>query len=162
MSDPSANPAVQGGDQRAYKLRLQDRHSAKLRREARAVNAIWNYCNETQQTADRLSKGEKIGARPFYRTPERVRKSSWADFKRMLAKTAMTHGSSTLEVCRRRRSPSGSVRGSRPASWPRGIAGLPKRMFACDDCGAVLDRDVKAARNILRIGQDAPAGGAHA
>jgi transposase len=34
-------------------------------------------------------------------------------------------------------------------------------MFACDDCGVVLDRDVTAACNILGIGQDVLAGGAH-
>lgn len=30
------------------KLRISDRHAADLRRKARAVNFVWNYCNETQ------------------------------------------------------------------------------------------------------------------
>src|SRR5258708_1337909 len=34
-----------------FKFRLRDRHSAELSRQARAVNYVWNYCNETQQKA---------------------------------------------------------------------------------------------------------------
>jgi len=68
---------------------------------------------------------------------KRVLDAGWADFKRMLSDKAMTHGGTAL--------------------LPRGIAGLRKRMFG----GAVLDRGVNVARNILRIGQDALAGGAH-
>lgn len=33
------------------KLRLRDKHAAGLRRQARAVNYVWNYCNETQKKA---------------------------------------------------------------------------------------------------------------
>jgi IS605 OrfB family transposase len=31
------------------KLRLRDKHAAELNRQARAVNAVWNYCNEAQR-----------------------------------------------------------------------------------------------------------------
>lgn len=33
------------------KLRLRDKHAARLNRQARAVNFVWNYCNETQRKA---------------------------------------------------------------------------------------------------------------
>lgn len=36
-----------------YKFRLKDKHAAELNRQARAVNYVWNYCNETQQKAAR-------------------------------------------------------------------------------------------------------------
>jgi hypothetical protein len=35
---------------------------------------------------------------------------------------------------------------------PKGIAGLEIRGWECDACGSVHDRDVNAARNILRLG----------
>jgi Putative transposase DNA-binding domain len=37
--------------------------------------------------------------------------------------------------------------------------GLEIREWTCDDCGAVHDRDVNAARNILRMGRQALAEG---
>ena len=33
------------------KLWLKDRHAAELNRQARVVNVVFNYCNETQQKA---------------------------------------------------------------------------------------------------------------
>lgn len=50
----------------------------------------------------------------------------------------------TSQVC--------SACGSLPASRPKGIADLGIREWTCDDCGAVHDRDVNAAKNILRLG----------
>jgi len=38
------------------------------------------------------------------------------------------------------------------ASSPKGRAGLRIREWTCSDCGAVYDRDVNAARNILALG----------
>jgi IS605 OrfB family transposase len=42
--------------------------------------------------------------------------------------------------------------GSIPASSPKGRAGLGIREWTCSECGAVNDRDVNAARNILARG----------
>jgi putative transposase len=33
------------------KLRLKDKHATELKRQARIVNFVWNYCNETQKKA---------------------------------------------------------------------------------------------------------------
>ena len=33
---------------------------------------------------------------------------------------------------------------------------LGDRVFRCEKCGLVLDRDVNAARNILKVGRDTP------
>ena len=38
------------------RLRLRDKHAAELNRQARAVNYVWNYCNETQQKAARTGR----------------------------------------------------------------------------------------------------------
>ena len=42
--------------------------------------------------------------------------------------------------------------GAMPETRPRGIAGLGIREWTCSDCGAVHDRDVNAAKNILARG----------
>ena len=34
-----------------YRLRLRDKHASELNRQARAVNIVWNYCNEVQKKA---------------------------------------------------------------------------------------------------------------
>jgi hypothetical protein len=38
------------------KLRVRDKHAARLNAQARAVNVVWNYCNETQQKAARSGR----------------------------------------------------------------------------------------------------------
>ena len=43
--------------QLTYKFRLRDTCDSELRRQARAVNFVWNYCNETQQQA--VKRGRK-------------------------------------------------------------------------------------------------------
>ena len=42
---------------------------------------------------------------------------------------------------------------------PKGLKDLGIREWVCGDCGAVHDRDVNAARNILRLGRQTLAGG---
>lgn len=46
-----------------------------------------------------------------------------------------------------------------PASSPKGRAGLGMRGWTCCHCGAVHDRDVNAACNILALGHERLAGG---
>lgn len=38
------------------RLRLKDKHAAELNRQARLVNFVWNFCNETQQKAVRSGR----------------------------------------------------------------------------------------------------------
>ena len=54
----SANPGVQAGDSEqtmkqmlTFKFRIRDKHADELNRQARAVNYVWNFCNETQKKA---------------------------------------------------------------------------------------------------------------
>lgn len=37
-----------------YKFRLRDKHCAELKRQARAVSFVRNFCNETQRRAARI------------------------------------------------------------------------------------------------------------
>ena len=88
--------------------------------------------------------------------------AGWSAFRDMLRyKSRLRGGGVCLEVSERLSTQVCSECGGLPASRPRGIAGLRKRVWRCDDCGAVHDRDVNAARNILRLGQQTLGGGAH-
>ncbi|WOF81931.1 transposase (plasmid) [Pseudomonas sp. FeN3W] len=48
--------------------------------------------------------------------------------------------------------------GALPSTRPKGIAGLGIREWTCV-CGVMHDRDINAARNILALGHERPAGG---
>lgn len=80
--------------------------------------------------------------------------AGWSDLKRMISYKAIMHGGKMVEVSERMTSQVCSECGSLPPSRPKGIADLGKRMWVCDDCGVKHDRDVNAARNILRVGLD--------
>lgn len=75
--------------------------------------------------------------------------ASWASFRNMLRYKAIARGATyvdgseylTTQAC----SDCGSIGG------PKGTEGLGMREWTCG-CGAVHDRDVNAARNILRLG----------
>lgn len=87
--------------------------------------------------------------------------AGWSDFRRMLTYKSIRNGGSALEVSEAYTSQVCSACGTLPASRPRGIADIGIREWTCDDCGTVHDRDVNAARNILRIGLDTLTGGAY-
>lgn len=68
------------------KLRLSDKHNAGLRAQARAVNFVWNYCNETQQKAAR----------------DQRRWLSWIDLKKLTAgsnRMLGLHSHTVQQVC---------------------------------------------------------------
>lgn len=88
--------------------------------------------------------------------------AGWADFKSKLSYKAIMHGGCVFEVSERLTSKTCSTCGVLPKSRPKGIAGLSKRIFECDGCGSILDRDVNAAINIRRIGLDTLKGGTNA
>jgi putative transposase len=82
-----------------------------------------------------------------------VADAGWADFKRMLSYKAIMHGGSTLEVSEYRTTQTCSCCGSRDSNErPKGIAGLGIREWTCSECGTIHDRDINAAKNILRSG----------
>jgi IS605 OrfB family transposase len=86
------------------------------------------------------------------RMAKSVHDAGWADLKRMLSYKSIRNGGSALEVSEAMTSQVCSTCGALPLSRPKGIADLGIREWTCDDCGTVHDRDVNAARNILRTG----------
>ena len=82
--------------------------------------------------------------------------ASWHSFKTMLAYKSVANGAWYEEVNESFSSQTCSTCGALPESRPKGIAGLRIREWVCGECGAVHDRDVNAALNILRSGRRAP------
>lgn len=79
--------------------------------------------------------------------------AGWSSFRNKLAYKAVKHGAMFEEVDERFSTQTCSSCGALPESRPKGIAGLGIREWQCGDCGAVHDRDVNAALNILRRGR---------
>lgn len=79
--------------------------------------------------------------------------AGWAELKDMLRyKSALRRGA-FVEVSERLSTQTCSDCGC--VGGPRGLEGLGVRSWACEACGTVHDRDVNAARNILRSGRNA-------
>src|SRR5262245_3274142 len=90
-----------------------------------------------------------------------VHDAGWSRFRDMLAwKLRLRSGGVLVEVSEHLTTQTCSECGCLPSSRPRGIAGLGIREWTCDVCGTVHDRDVNAAKNILRCGLVALAEGA--
>ncbi len=94
------------------------------------------------------------------RMAKSVYDAGWSSFKKMLLYKSIRNGGRMIEVNERMTSQTCSECGSIPPSRPRGIAGLGIREWRCDGCGQLHDRDINAARNILRIGLNTLAEGA--
>lgn len=74
--------------QLTYKFRLRDTADSELRRQSRAVNFVWNYCNETQQQA--VKRGRKW--------------LSWHDLQKLTAgssKELDLHAHTIQQVCQK-------------------------------------------------------------
>src|SRR5262249_30047237 len=77
--------------------------------------------------------------------------AGWSRFKDMLSwKLRLCSGGMLLEVSEHLTTQVCSD--CRSIGGPRGLQDLGIREWACSDCGTVHDRDVNAARNILRVG----------
>ena len=89
------------------------------------------------------------------RMAKSVHDAGWSMLRNFLSYKAMALGGKCEIVSERMTSQTCSCCGSLSSSTrPKGIAGLGVRSWHCDDCGSLLDRDVNAALNILRIGAE--------
>jgi putative transposase len=85
------------------------------------------------------------------RMAKSVLDAGWSTFRNMLRYKAATFA----EVDERFTTQTCSQCGALPPERPKGIAGLGIREWDCSECGASHDRDVNAARNILRAARSA-------
>lgn len=86
--------------------------------------------------------------------------AGWSSFRHMLRYKSARRQAVYVDVSERYSSQTCSCCGTIPASSPKGMGSLGIRRWQCSDCGASHDRDVNAARNILRVGVEhhAPVG----
>jgi len=87
------------------------------------------------------------------RMAKSVSDAGWTTFRDQLCYKASRHNAVFIEANERLTSQVCSDCGS--ISGPKGIAQLGIRRWDCCECGISHDRDINAARNILRVGQSA-------
>jgi len=86
------------------------------------------------------------------RMAKSVLDASWLIFRNYLRYKVSRHGGRFLEIDEKFTSQACSSCGNcSTVGRPKGIAGLGIRSWSCDSCGAYHDRDINAAKNILKI-----------
>ena len=147
-----------------YRYRVKSLNGL-LNKQSRAVNYVWNFCNDTQKYAldlvrrfDYIAVGN-VSASKLAKTrmAKSVYDASWSSFRDKLRYKAIAHGATFEEVNESGSTQSCSACGSKDSTTrPKGIAGLRIREWTCSRCGVVHDRDTNAALNILRCGRASP------
>ncbi|KWO43135.1 transposase [Burkholderia sp. MSMB1459WGS] len=147
-----------------YRYRVKSLNGL-LNKQSRAVNDVWNFCNDTQKLAldlvrrfDYIAVGN-VSAKKLAKTrmAKSVYDASWSSFRNKLRYKAIAHGVTFEEVDESGSTQSCSSCGSKDSTTrPKGIAGLRIREWVCGGCGVLHDRDTNAALNILRCGRASP------
>jgi IS605 OrfB family transposase len=148
-----------GKAQRANKRRLARNIAAKI------ANARKDYLHKASARIA-LAHGVivvgNVSSTDLARTrmAKSVLDAGWSTLRKQLSYKAMRHGGRYVEVDEAYTTQVCSACGALPEGRPKGIADLGIREWTCGDCGVSHDRDVNAARNILRVGLDTLAEGA--
>jgi putative transposase len=138
--------------QRAKKKRQAKKIHAKI--AAQRSDFIHKLTHRIVREFDYIAVGN-INAAGLAKTSmaKSVNDAGWSSFRNKLVYKAIKHGAMFEEVDERFTTQTCSTCGSLPPERPKGIAGLRIREWVCSDCGAIHDRDVNAALNILRRGR---------
>ena len=97
-----------------------------------------------------------VSAKKLARTrmAKSVLDAGWSTLRNMLSYKSIATGSVMRVVSERYSSQVCSCCGCIPDSSPKGMGALGVRHWVCSDCGESHDRDINAARNILRVGAE--------
>jgi hypothetical protein len=160
LSDGRKVPALR--HYRTYEAALAKAQRARNKRRVRAIhakiaNARRHHLHEQSTRIARENSLIVVGnvnaaGLAKTRMAKSVLDAGWSSFRHMLRYKASRHGAVYIEADERFSSQTCSACGCIPASSPKGMGALGMRSWECSDCGESHDRDVNAARNILRIG----------
>lgn len=133
---------------RAIHIKIANARKHYLHEQSTALVRNYAYIAVGNVNAAKLAKT---------RMAKSVLDAGWSAFRLMLSYKCQKAGSIYVEADERMTSRSCSVCGA--DSGPKGIAEIGVRHWLCSSCGEHHDRDVNAARNILRVGleRQAPA-----
>lgn len=131
--------------QRAGKKRLARNIQTRIANRRR--DALHKLSYRIVRDFDLIAVGNVAGL-----TGKSVNDASWTTFRNMLAYKSIRNGARYAEVDERFTTQTCSDCGL--IGGPKGLEGLVIREWRCE-CGTVHDRDVNAARNILRLGHQA-------
>ncbi len=94
-----------------------------------------------------LEKLNVVGLAKNHRLSKQILDVRWSEFVRQLIYKAEEAGSIILQV-----DPRNTSKKCSKCGWKDEDQTLADRMFKCENCGLELDRDINAARNILKTG----------
>jgi len=123
-----------------YRYRIKDSTSkAKLKRFASSVNFVWNYINDLSSKYNSRINKSIYDTAPYQLKTFLIYKAS-----RLGGIAKLINEAYTTQQC----NCCGHIGG------PKGENELHIREWICSKCRSANDRDVNAAKNILRIGHD--------
>lgn len=142
--------------QRARKKALARRINSKIERQRR--DFLHKASTDIVRTFDVIYAGN-VNAAGLAKAPmaKSIFDAGWSTFRKQLAYKSIANGATYREVDEAYSTQACSDCGV--IGGPKGRQGLVIREWRCE-CGTVHDRDVNAARNILRAGHRSPIAGA--
>jgi len=162
LSDGSVIPALRHYRKHEDALAIQQRAGNK--RRVRAIHAKIANARKHQlhEATTRIARENalivvgNVSSTKLVKTrmAKSVLDASWGMLRNQLRYKASRHGARYVEIDERWTSQTCSRCLEIPDSSPKGMGALGMRHWTCSGCGASHDRDVNAARNILRVGQE--------
>ncbi len=159
-SDGSTIPALK--HYRRYEAELAIAQRAGNKRRTRAIHAkIANARrHHLHEQSTRIARDNElivvgnVSAAKLAKTKmaKSVLDAGWSMFRNQLCYKARRHKARYVEADERSTSRTCSCCREIPDSSPKGMGSLRMRHWTCSNCGASHDRDINAAKNILRVG----------
>jgi len=137
--------------QRRHKKRQVNRINAKIRNSRRDFNHKASL--KLAQNYGAIFFGDASPSRlSKTRMAKGVQDASWYQIKQFCRYKTIRRGGTFVEVNEKNSTVTCSVCLNK--TGPSGLSGLRVREWICSVCGAVHDRDINAAKNILRLGHE--------